>query len=737
MGSLYRRAQTFLTEYDARRAALKIVRKDELSVEDDREISAEDRTKIMGQIDEVVARSRIAITPDTFRVVPKRRGWLFPTVVNLVAVVVVAGGILLAIELGRRTEQSIIAAPTGLATAEGKLLEAFKEESRQELEGKDREIADIRERLVGIDQEKERIRLAAEQTVLTREQQLREEFARSLEAERTRLAATGLGAAAIEDRIAELEQANTRELETQLQAARAQAEAERAEQERTVERLREEYERTLTAAQGERTRLADEAAKRQADLEAGSRQRQLALEQEKGQALSELATLRRQQENEQLVLDQFLTYYRKARDAMQARDTATARGVLADFRKYMDEPTVAGLPGVSRRRQVELFLISSLEETLARLEGEAASRDTTQSLVASANLVTAVAELVQQGEGLFLQQDYTRARDLYLAALSRIPAVQTGQARLAEIERIFADRARTDLAALMATANEAYRAGDYQRAVASYSEALVRLQGERGTVDTLVAQLSEIGARGREAQLAPRIQTLERELAAQTESARGLAGQVAARATELEGMRAELESIRGTLGEREGELATRTTERDQVRAELAQARVRIGEQETALGATTAERDQALVAGQQLRSRVEQLASRRRTVTAAREAVESASAEAAANASPTPGREQLLALLQTKLQVQRVLLSDAVLREYPDLYEGNERYVQALVTERASQARLDALEDLDEVLARLTGGSATAEAPADLQTFTTSAERVLLERILARLDTLLE
>ena len=67
------------------------------------------------------------------------------------------------------------------------------------------------------------------------------------------------------------------------------------------------------------------------------------------------------------------------------------------------------------------------------------------------------------------------------------------------------------------------------------------------------------------------------------------------------------------------------------------------------------------------------------------------------------RESMLSLVQTKVLVQKVLLSDAVLAEYPDLADRLDRYLEALAAESRGEAQLETLRDLDEVLAGLAAG----------------------------------
>ena len=536
---LLKKAQALRVPSESR---LRILGPDELRVEQDDEITPEERQKVLAQIEQVVAGTRMKVTPDTFAFTPRKNGGILPIVVNIAAIIVVAAGVALALLLSRRTERAIIASPVTILTAEGKIAAAMKEESRQQLEGKDKEIAAIREKLAGIDDERTKIRQDAEASVQKKEQELQDAFARSLQEERRKMEASGLSASAVDARIAALEAKSRADRDAQLAAFRAQAEADRTAREKTIQNLQAGYQQALAQAQSDRSRVQAESSRRQAELEAGYRQKQLALEHDSAAAIAELNTLRQQRGNEQLVLDQLLSWYQKARDQIQASRPDAARGVLADFRRFLDDPSFAALPAVSRRRPVDLFLVDALDQVVSAQAAQHSTSDST-ALVESAGLITSVAGLVQQGDALYNDQGYTRARELYLSALARIPAVQAGYEKLGAIEKIFTDRQKKDIAGQLAAANAAYRAGDYPAAVDRYGKALQSLQADGDTANQVVTQLVEIGALRQAAADAARMKGLEGAAAARTRTLSAMAA-----------MRAKLETARDG-GDARGTLA--------------------------------------------------------------------------------------------------------------------------------------------------------------------------------------
>ena len=624
-----------------RSTPLRVLGPHELRAEQDDEITPEEREKVLAQIDEAVSSNRLKITEKTFEFSARRKGGVLPAVVNAAAILVIAAGIFLALYLSRRAEHDIVAPPVTILSAEGKMVEALKAESQAQLAGKDREISAIRDRIAGFDSERARIRSDADALVSQKERELQDSFKAALDAERKRLEASGLSATAVSDRIDALQAKNNADMEAQLAAFRARADADSAAKEKAIAALQSENQKSLAQAQADRAQLQADAARQQADLEAGYKQKQLALEKDSAAAQAELTRLRDQQAGQQLVLDQILSWYQKARDQIQAGKPDSALGVLTDFRAYLNSQNLASLPAVTQRRPVDLFLIDSLEELVHAQAGQLATAANVQGLVASANLIAAVAAIVQTGDDAFQSQAYAKARELYLSALAKIPAVQAGYAKLVEIESLFADQKNRDISVALAAGNSAYRSGDYTGAAGRYAQALTLMQGDRAAADTLVSQLADIGALRKAAEDAAVI--------------KGLQGDAAARA----------------------------------------------------------RTAAFITALQSR-----LAVSGPTATEA-----------------TSARNALVALLETKLLVQKALLGADVVKQYPTLFDDLNRYLDALAAQSGADARLETLRDLDALLGSVSG---QGQVPEDvLKRYASRDQQALLLSILNRLQALVK
>ena len=499
-----------------------------------------------------------------------------------------------------------------------------------------------------------------------------------------------------------------------------------AEQEAALASLVAEYEQSLGDAQTERDALRAELAEREAELEAQYQQRTAELSDERAAAVRLLEELEAQQEQRQLVLDQILGFYAGARASISEGDYEAAGASLDALRDYLENGPIGSIPDLQRRRQVELFLVDTLEQRLTTLAGS--GDGDARSLVESAGLVAEVGELISQAEGSYESGQVERARELYVAALSRIPAVRIGYDRLEEIEAGIEASQSERVTGLIEDGNALYRAGEYDAAVERYGEALGALPAPS---DELLARLLDAGYQLRAddslaelADLRDRLRGVEdllaaerarvEELAARAEAAEVAAeraGAEAALADRLERTERELGDTRARLEETEEELRTTESLVEELRTALAEqqtgARETAAELAEARGELTAAEQRVAALESRLREQEELVARIERY----REAFATRSRET------TPGQEtSSLELLETKLLILRIVGSDAVRADYPDLYDRLNAYLDALVAEQRADAVSETLNEVatlvDELAARTETNIATIDSLAD-------------------------
>ena len=756
MSGLYHKA----LKYFQTQQQLRIVKPEELTEEEALDVSPDDREKILTQINEIVDKNRIEIKPDTFDFKPKKRGGTLPLLFNLAAIVIIAAGGYFLLNYFDRSEASIVTTRSGLQSAEGKLLAALKEESEKRLSEKEQAIADIQNRLSEMNAERVQLEAEAEARIQEREAELETAMMEQLANERARLQSEGLSETDITERLKSFETEQQARFEERLATARAEAEAEIDRQRETLNQLTTEYESALTAAEQEKSLLEDELTQQEATLLAEFQKKEAALESERLDALQELESLRTQREREQLALDQILSFYGAVQAHLSAGDFDDALASLTDLEAYLNQSNIISLEGVRNRRQVEMFLVGSLKTLVA--EQQRAESPDTQSLINSAQMLASATALIEQGNELYINADYSNAKELYLSALSGIPAIGLGFQRLREIEKSETDEETAIISEITERADQAYLSGDFSGAVALYGEALDRISPLAGAADTITSNLAAAGYQlNREEDLST-IQELQELVERQSAELEMLAA-----------LRAELTGELNTLNEQASadaaQIAGIPPLQDQINTLESQAAEnkkqieRIPGLETKITVLESQLETRENANQEQRDRIEFLNSEinrltKKTEDNARELLSLNSYKTQAenersardeliedlnrlknsyierNASVVPSEDPLtvLELLETKLALRRIASTEPIKSDYPDLYQNLENYLDTLVAESRSEARLSTLisinDMLDSVLPQSTGMPADYDAllenPSEKDVFLAFIDRIV-------------
>lgn len=707
VSGLYHRA----IEYLQARGQLRLVRDDD--PDDEFDGTPEERAEIEQEIQRAVDANRMPVDAGTLEVTAERRGGTLPLIVNLIAILIMAAGVLVLTRVFANQEAGVVSESTAIASAEGRLISQLREESEAELAEKQSEIAQIEQRLLDVESEREQIRETTEAQLASQEDALRVEFESALQAERDRLAELGISA---DEQSALLEQFQADQeaaLAAEINAVRAEAEARLAEQEAALEALESEFQASLNQVELERTALQEELVAREAELEAQFAAREAELSSEAQEAASLLQELQSEQESRQLILDQLLGFYTQIRTSLAAGEFTGARGAIESMRSYLQTGPIANIPELQRRRQVELFLVDTLQDQLDRAES-AQSADAT-SLVESATLLAEVGELVSQAQGSFESGNLTQARELYIGAISQIPAVELGYSRIVEIEASLAEQDAGRVAELITNGNVLYLQGEFQAAADQYGQAIASLPGEN---DALLSRLLDAGYQllsvGDRAELA----TLRDSLAAANQENTLLQSRV-------ESLEDEIAGARTLLTQEQARIAALNEDLEQTDSDLRDA-------QSAIESLSGAEARATELGARLAATTAELASTNEIVAALEAQLEAAAADpgstddvgesdlAAARAALTVAESDLASVRQELAATQSLLAAaEAELAAARD--QGDTAESELLDQESALTSALSRLETSQAALATAEGEltSTRAELDAALEDFALS------------------
>lgn len=465
--------------------------RDEFAFDPDSGISREDQKEILQEIEKVATQSRISVSPDVFVVKAAKKGVLFPIIVNAAAIAALTIGLGTFWFLFQRGETQLAKEAAGGITAEGKLIEELKKESEAQLQEKNLQINQIQGQLAEIDKEKQNLQATMDEKVREREAQLRAAVAADLEAEREKLRRQGLSDQDITKRLTDLEAKKNSEFTAQLEAFRGQAEEDRKKAEASLRQLEGEFTVNLARANEERQKVLADSKKREEDLRSQLEAKTRDLESEKAKAEQALKALASQKEKEDLATGQLVGMYSVAKADIAAKNYTKALQSLRAIRDYMNQEEVVVLPGISRRREVDLFVVDSLS---GLVQGELdKGRVDTGSLVAAANQVAEIREMVGSADAQARAGRVAEAEKLYGEALAVIPEIAKSYSFFTSREKETATGREEALRAGLTRAESAFDAGRFSDALAAYREALAYLPQPPARLDRMLSSIESAG----------------------------------------------------------------------------------------------------------------------------------------------------------------------------------------------------------------------------------------------------
>ena len=523
-----------------------------------------------------------------------------------------------------------------------------------------------------------------EEQIRLREAEIRAEFERRVADEENRLAGEGLSDAQIRLRIADLQAAQAAELEAALAEARETTERERAQLEDNLESLRTEYDSALEAAREEQASLQVEADRRAEEIEAeyGA---QLA------ETMQELDRLAADRDRESRVRNQVAGYYDAVRRDIESADYDGARETLKALRAYLFQPTVEQIASIVERRPTELFVIESLTE-LIRQEESDASVDTA-NLLAAAGAISEVNELAAEAAAAAARGDAATAAALYTRAIAALPAIE-------ESHEFLLARGREEAAEEAAEEARAQSRRELESEVQALTQLLVELRAE---LDRVAANAQSAEAR-----------TADAEARAASESRR--ADEAEARA---ENAAARADEAQAELRAESQRIASLTNEIAERAAAVAALQNRVAGLQDALSSVRRQQDE--------------VSDRLDAVIAE---MHGAAPRSDAEASAEGASVKLRSMLGTTVTLRRVLASEFVRSQYPNLYEETDEYFTALAREREERGRREILDELVAVVGSLEDGD-DPESIMDGVSVSDPDSLALLARLLSQMRGLID
>lgn len=595
---------------------------DEFLVLEDAKISEEDRQEILTQIETVVERNQIPITEELFRIHPKKKGAVFPVLLNLVTLALVAGGVFFMFRFFQARQESLSTETRAYLSTEGRLIEELRKESEEALAEKEAEIGKIQDELAELDRQSRNLQENMEESIREREEELRRELEAELAAERERLQGQGVSQEDIEAQLQALEAERLEEFNSRIEEFRAEVQAELAQKEAELTRAREMAREILEQANEERARLEEETRQREAELREQFEEEREALESRSSEAEARLQELSELREREILINDQIIGSYANVIDQIQAGNIEAAGNSLEELKRFLQDPAIQSLPSIAGRKNVELFIIDNIQDNIETQAADTGAE--TRSLLDAANLVVTARNIVARADAAAEAGDQEEAGRLYRQALEAVPTVNRAFRSIRSIEenqtagaiRGIVDEARTILAegnreealqlfrqaALMSAGVNEQLALDAVTGVErvyvlnnrddvnALNEDIADLEETVTIQEQAIAELEDTAEKLREtiAEQEEAIALREDIVSRRDETIEELQSRIAENTETIEDLRGDIAGFEDEIGTKEEELAALQEELETAEANLSSADERMGELQDEIGSLEAE-----------------------------------------------------------------------------------------------------------------------------------------------------
>ena len=473
----------------------------------------EKEQEVMAEMDSILEKNRLKITDSTLNFTPLSSGTLFPAITNIGALallVFLGAGLFLAFN---RSETSLVSEARQLSSAEGRIIEAVRRASREEISRKEAEIGSIQSLLREAELSRDSLAAESERELSRIQAGLREELAAELEAERQRLIREGIGDSALAGRLAAFEEGKQREYDEKLGAVNAEFESRLREQSAALDERMEGFRRSLERARTEQDSLRASLERELAESRRTAAQALEAAAAEKSTAMERLENLRKMQEESRLVEGRILAMYDEVNTRLRRGEYEAAMEQLDRLEEFLSDPSTARHEAVAERRGIEQFLIGSLRRLIGNEIAARGPPGTEDRAGESARLLLgSITSRVEEGNRLFEAGSIEAAGREYAAAIRQIPSLETGYTRLRDMEKQALARERGLLEERLAEGDRLYRNSQYRSSVDRYREALRLLEGDTPMANRMITQLLDAGYRLRRADEPPPEPVVVREV---------------------------------------------------------------------------------------------------------------------------------------------------------------------------------------------------------------------------------
>ncbi len=447
--------------------------------------SEKEKLEILHEIDQITEQNRIPVTEELFEISPTKKGGTLPLIINLLGIIAIVAGFFFTNRYFQAQEQTMAMEGSSYESTEGSVIEVLKQEAEKKLNDKEREISDIQVKLAELDQESAILKENMDSQIRDKELELRSEMEAALADEKARLQNQGISTAELEKQLQEFQTARENAFAAEIADFKSESEVAIREKEEELAKSKQIAQDILEQANRDKAAIEADTQKREAELTEQFEAEKEALTRESSEAAQKLKELSELQRNEQLIQDQITGSYNSIIESIKEGNYPEAKISINDVRTLLDDPNIMRLPTISKRKDVELFFLDTLEKEIQQA-GVKTITDFT-SLTRAAEVLLSARQSVEYGTVAEVEGNQYDAKRFYNEALSTLPKIAIAVESLNVIE---SNDRNARSGEYLSLANKAIGSGQLNEAIKQYRAAAMGIAPDN--METLSAAINGI-----------------------------------------------------------------------------------------------------------------------------------------------------------------------------------------------------------------------------------------------------
>ncbi|MCD6398245.1 MAG: hypothetical protein J7L71_11970 [Spirochaetaceae bacterium] len=394
--------------------------------------SEEEQLEIRQQIDKISSHNRISVTEELFKINPAKKGGTLPLIINIIGLLAIAASFYLTNRYFQQKEQTMAMEESSYESTEGSVIGELKRQAEEKLNKKQEEIRQIQNELSKLDKESASLKENMDSQIKSKEQELRLEMEAALAKERTRLQSQNISTVDLENQLKEFQTNKENTLQADVEVFKNESTAALKAKEEELAKAKQIANDILEKANRDKAAIEADTQKREAELTAQFNAEKEALTRESSEATQQLKKLSELKKNEQLIQDQITGSYNNVIASLNEGKYNEAQIGIDNIRKLLDDPNIINLPAISKRKNVELFFLDTLEKEIK----QSGARTTTDfsTMTRAAEILITARKSAELGATAAAEGNQYDAKRYYNEALSSLPQISRAVTNLRKIE---------------------------------------------------------------------------------------------------------------------------------------------------------------------------------------------------------------------------------------------------------------------------------------------------------------